>query len=74
MFLLEDCSEFLIQNMIDQLIQNFSFYAEADILCLFFLYAFSIFLHVEYMLRLDKETYLPLLFKSTLSERLSSIL
>ena len=53
---------------------DYSFHVGADILNLLFLYYYFMFFHLQYMLRFDKATYLSLLFKSILSERLDNSL
>ena len=66
--------EYLIQNIINPSGNpNFPFHLDPDTLNSLFFHKFFIFFHVS-ILRFDKATYLSLLFKSILSQRLSNSL
>ena len=53
---------------------NSPFQVASDILHLSFLYDFFIFFYVSWVLRFDKVTFLPFIFKFILSEGLNSSL
>ena len=64
--------EYLIQNINHRVIRILHSRWELIFLHLLLLYDFFIFLHIQFMLRFEKATYLSLLFKSILSEILSN--